>query len=137
MPMPSKEAVRNRLAIVVEDDDALRATLVELLEAEGYAATSVSTLQAARIAMASVVPGVVVLDLSLADEDGASLLAELARDEDAPPVVILSARPDAAWLAVEYGVGVLGKPFHVDDFARQLGRARRERRRPRALFDEE
>jgi DNA-binding NarL/FixJ family response regulator len=64
-----------------------------------------NSLDAARAVLNSDRPDVVLLDLTLAEESGFDLLSELAEDEGAPTVVVLSGRdePRLVVKALEFG----------------------------------
>ncbi|MGH0035421.1 MAG: sigma-54-dependent transcriptional regulator [Myxococcota bacterium] len=67
----------NDLAIlIVEDDPDFRASLVSLLEREGYRLHEAGTLAGAREALAEAAPDVVLLDLGLPDGSGLELLSD-------------------------------------------------------------
>lgn len=121
--------------LVIEDDEAVRATIVEVLEEAGLEVRAVATLDEGRRFASPGFAGVLILDLSLADEDATALLEELADRPAAPPVVIVSARRDAPWLAAEFGVLSVPKPFRIEQLVAQIIRARSEHRRPRRLDD--
>lgn len=117
-------------ALVIEDDLALREVIAELLSEEGYRFTVAATLHDARERIAKERPNVVLLDLVLGGESGEVLLSDLTHDELAPAIVIVSAHRDARKVAERYRVGLLSKPFDVDDLVRAIEEAIREQRRP-------
>jgi len=83
--------------LLVEDDRELRATLREALEVEGYRILAAASAADARALMAHAgrASGIdlVLLDLSLPDGTGESLLAEIRRDR-ATPVIVVTAQQD-------------------------------------------
>ena len=99
--------------LVLEDDDAVACGVCELLEEAGYATVRVEGIVDARRTMASRPIHCVILDLELRDERGRHLLDDVAGFRDAPPVLILSGRPEAPSVAKEFGIPHLGKPFSV------------------------
>lgn len=62
--------------LVVEDDEDFRASVVALVEREGFQTREASTLSHARDQILERAPDVVLLDLSLPDGDGLDLLAQ-------------------------------------------------------------
>jgi CheY-like chemotaxis protein len=114
--------------LIVDDDDALRATLCDLFRDEGYtvfeAADGVAALERLRTYPE---PLVVLLDWQLPRLDGLGVLQALAADAaSAPPYVffLLTATQDViTWrlrhhevaIPPELSVTLLGKPFDVED----------------------
>ncbi len=78
--------------LLVEDDDAIRASLAELLEREGYAVTAVRTLHDAKAAATQAPPALVLLDWMLPDGQGIDLLASFRSAGKTAPIIVLSAR---------------------------------------------
>jgi DNA-binding response OmpR family regulator len=107
--------------LVVEDEEDLLEVLTERLEWEGYAVEPVSTLAAARTALAATLPRLVLLDLMLPDGSGLDFLAEMraSPSHTNTPVLILSgmgeenasrhgmARGASGWLTKPVGGEVL------------------------------
>ncbi|HEY8426784.1 MAG TPA: response regulator [Sandaracinaceae bacterium] len=73
--------LRAASVLLVEDDDALRGSLAELLAPHGYHVHATGTLADARATVANVRPDVAIIDVKLPDGSGAELARELmARD---------------------------------------------------------
>jgi two-component system, OmpR family, KDP operon response regulator KdpE len=99
--------------LLVEDDDATRASLATFLRGHGHdvreassAAASISAWQAAR-------PDVIVLDLGLPDRDGLSVIRHVRR-EATTPILVLSAREREADKVTALDAGAddyVTKPF--------------------------
>jgi two-component system response regulator MprA len=102
--------------LIVEDDREIRASIVELLEDEGY---RVAVAESGAVALESLrgavtLPGLLLLDLMMPDMDGFQFRAEQLKDERlAPiPVVLMTAGFDLAAKAKQLQVqGYLRKPF--------------------------
>lgn len=102
--------------LVVEDDDALRATLVQQLEAAKLGiAGAVATVAAARRALASR-PSIALVDLCLPDGNGAEVIAE-ARALGVPALV-LSAHGDDGSVFGALRAGASGYCLKVDGYER-------------------
>src|SRR5262245_35646759 len=103
-PFVDRPPDRPLRSLVVDDEEAVRQVLTILLEQEGYEAQAVATLDEARVAVAQQKPDLLILDITLGALSGAELLAELARDPDAPVTVIVSGTVSSFELALRYGV---------------------------------
>jgi DNA-binding NtrC family response regulator len=117
--------------LVLEDDEAMGIALADALADLGWDATVVDTLAAARTAIHDVHPSLLVLDLTLREEFGATLLDELAGRDDAPATVIVSGFGLAPLVAARYEVELVDKPFEVDTFLDAVDRAERDAKKPR------
>lgn len=96
-----------RRVLVVEDDAQVSASLLALLESEGYAPVAARSLAEARAANAAGFD-VVLLDWRLPDGEGIDLLKELRKTSDVP-VLMVTAR-------VEVIDRVLGLEIGADDY---------------------
>ncbi len=79
--------------LVIEDDDAHRLLLQEVLEIGGYVVTAIDSAVGAIGIVHDLRPHIILLDLGLPLRSGASLLAELKADPRTAdlPVVVVSA----------------------------------------------
>ena len=96
--------------LIVEDDDAVRALLVEILSAAGFSITAVGLAEDALEVLRVRVPALVILDLGMPEGmmQGVEFLATL-RETDAwktIPVVIFSALGDVVNRDVTTRLGV-------------------------------
>jgi two-component system, OmpR family, response regulator len=90
---PTKHEI-TRSVLIVEDDPLIQLRLETLLESAGYSVTCVCSAQQAREAIAVVFFPIVIIDRTLADDDGITLCKDL-RIGDRPSrvfVLVLSAR---------------------------------------------
>ncbi len=104
-------------ALIVDDDLGLLAGLGELVRREGLAVAEASTLKQAREEIAANPPDILLVDLSLPDGNGLSLL-DAFEPASAPEVVLITgnASVETAVEALRHGVtDYLTKPV---DFAR-------------------
>jgi CheY-like chemotaxis protein len=108
--------------LVVEDDEDIRTSLVQVLEDEGYA---VSSAQNGRVALnvlaaleGNVRPRLILLDLMMPVLDGRGFMEEQARVPDLSriPVLILSASGTAESTPrpANLSTAILKKPFTLD-----------------------
>lgn len=79
--------------LLIEDDDAIRTSLVRSLTAAGHVLTAVATGADGIAVVARDKPDVVLLDLGLPDLDGRDVLAML-RAVSEVPVIVATARDD-------------------------------------------
>lgn len=111
--------------LVVEDDDLVRQTLVDILELNGYrvrfATNGVDGLSLAR----EMQPSLVVTDIEMPGMTGYELISELRRDERlrGVPVVIITAKVDrpSTRRGMELGADdCITKPFTEDEVLRSI-----------------
>ena len=107
-----------RHIMVVEDDEAIRETLAEVLEGEGYGVTRAANgAEALERLHGSGRADLILLDLMMPVMDGWELRARLRSDPQyaAIPVVVVSAHHAVAGQADRLGVQAwLAKPFDID-----------------------
>ncbi len=122
--MPSDSA--EPLAVVVEDDDALRAMIRELLETAGFTTVGCPDGSKGIEAVRTLHPSVVTLDLHMPGMDGVEVLDRLGSDvaTASVPVVIVSAYSSDLRLRSRKQIkAIIQKPFDVDDLCRTVRRA--------------
>ena len=116
--------------LLVEDDRALRRTLIEALELEGYAVHSAASLSEGLALLAhGGDTDLVLLDLGLPDGDGRTLLATL-RQRSALPLIVISAAPADTHTVALLDAGAddyLVKPFAIDELLARMRVALRHR----------
>src|SRR5262245_37399878 len=106
--------------IVIEDDDAIRANVVELLTAEGFHALAAEDGRAGvRLAM-SELPDLVVCDIGMPELDGYGVLTALRANPATAyvPFVFLSAKADRDAVRTGMSLGAddyVTKPFTRTD----------------------
>jgi CheY-like chemotaxis protein len=101
--------------LVVEDDDASREALRDLLVDEGYAvATALNGRLALEYLRGAPAPSLILLDLLMPEMDGDAFLGERKRDPalSAIPVILMSA--GAGLVPPGLGVPVVPKPPDID-----------------------
>ncbi|MBI5252118.1 MAG: sigma-54-dependent Fis family transcriptional regulator [Desulfomonile tiedjei] len=118
--------------LIVDDEVQLVRHLEHLLRREGYQAIGVHDGEAARTAVATFFPDVVLLDLKLPDIDGNTLLTELAERHPTAGYVIITAFGSirSAVEATRRGAReYLTKPFEPDELLLAVRNAMRDRLR--------
>ena len=107
-----------RTVLVVEDDDAVSALLIDLLQERGYHAVPAFNGKTALSLARRLKPHLITLDLALPHLDGQAVLKRLKADPDTRdiPVVVISAftqiLPAGDRKKLAY---LLGKPFDVTE----------------------
>jgi CheY-like chemotaxis protein len=123
--------------LVLDDDEAALAGIVELLQDGGYAVTAAETYDAAKQLLALEGYDLLISDLRLRGFNGLHLVRQLYRDRPEMGLVIITGY-DEPMIEVEagrYGAEFIRKPIKPAEFmktiARSLADVRRQRRWPR------
>lgn len=128
-------SAEERRALVVEDDEDIRALLHELLSQSGFDVSAVPDGASAIGVLDDVDPDLITLDLNLPDLDGIEVCRRVRQSTDAY-VMMITARPDEIDRLVGLETGAddyLSKPFSPREFkARVAAMMRRPRRRDEA-----
>lgn len=123
---PTEQSERpNTIArvLVVDDEEAIAATVSELLTEEGYAVRTVTDSRKAVETFSAFHPDLVILDVLMPSVDGISLCLQLRRESDVP-VLFLSAKREAPDRVVGLRIGAddyVGKPFDNDELLARIG----------------
>lgn len=113
--------------LVVDDDDDVRNVVVRALQNDGHVVDGAADLAQARKAIGDC-HELIVLDVSLPSGSGLTLCRELRADQDATPILLLTARSGVASRVEGLDAGAddyLVKPFAVAELrarVRALGR---------------
>lgn len=131
------KAATNARVLVVEDDAAIRATLVDMLELNGYEVLQADNGPAGLEQAKRASPDIILTDISMPGLDGFGLIAALHGTDEtrAIPVIILSASVEPETMRKSMDLGAedyLVKPFSEDQLLGSI-RARLEKK---ALLDE-
>jgi two-component system, OmpR family, KDP operon response regulator KdpE len=113
--------------VLIEDDAALRLTLVATLKAEGYRVVEAGAAAEGVRMVAHAHPDMVILDLGLPDADGMDVLRVL-RAKSVVPIVVLTARDQeiAKVEALDLGADdYVTKPFGVAELLARIRSALR------------
>ena len=133
---PPGSRVAANVVLIVDDDEAMRETLVEILERTGIPAEGVASAAAALSRQAALAPSVALVDNRLPDSSGVDLGAALkARDADLTVLLVTGyASLENAIAAVGHFDGYLTKPVPPVELVRvvragiESARLRRENR---------
>lgn len=111
-----------RRVLIVDDNEALRDSLADVLDEEGWSVDLADDTESALAAIGRAIPSVVVLDLTLPGSDPHHIALKITAASGAP-VVVLSARADIAQQAERVGAAAyMSKPFELVDFLALLER---------------
>lgn len=113
--------MEDRIAVLlVDDDEAIRQVVCDLLEDEGFAAFAVETHAEARAVIARETISLVLLDTT---DRGLAVSPQLPFAEPHPPVVLFSAAAGIEARATAMRAdGWLAKPFAVDELLGVIAR---------------
>jgi CheY-like chemotaxis protein len=101
--------------LVVDDDPAIRESVAEILELEGYAPMTAGNGQEALAVVAQTAPDLVLLDMRMPIMDGWSFAREIAPRRAGLKLLVMTAAQDAeAWANQVQADGFLAKPFDLD-----------------------
>lgn len=104
--------------LIIEDDAAIRDTLAEILEYEGFRVVAIASGEAAlQQLQAGLRPGLILLDLTMPEVNGWGIAGQLRRIPALAgvPVVVISGVHDVEQQAAALGVdGCLLKPVEVE-----------------------
>jgi DNA-binding response OmpR family regulator len=115
--------VRAERILVVDDDEALRETLAEVLSDEGYDVVAVGDGAAALEHVGDSPTDLIILDVMLPRMDAYSFRAAQleAQHHSTPPVIVLSAVPDLASAATRLKAAAwIAKPFRLDELLSRI-----------------
>jgi CheY-like chemotaxis protein len=110
--------------LVVDDDQDIRETIREVLEAEGYSVATAENGAAALERLRQVHPQLILLDLTMPVMDGISFREEQMNDDSlsAIPTIVMSARTDPGKDAGPLLVrACLSKPLDLDELLGLVG----------------
>jgi CheY-like chemotaxis protein len=111
-------------ALVLEDDDAVRALVKKLLESNGYTVIAVADGLEGLMALERNTPDVVICDMMMPNLDGMTFTKAIKKHSQTKslPVIFLTAKTDSRTVAEGISAGAkyyLTKPFsHADLLAK-------------------
>jgi DNA-binding response OmpR family regulator len=110
--------------MVIEDYDALRETICNVLQADGHEPCGVSAAEDVDDTPVGYVPDLYIVDINLPDENGISLARRIRRSQPDAGIVIVSARTALSDRIDGYGSGAnlyLTKPIQLDELRAVVG----------------
>jgi DNA-binding NtrC family response regulator len=103
--------------LIIDDEKNIRTTLARGLDLEGFVVEGAEDGASGMKSLASFQPDLVLLDLKLPDTDGLTVLEQIRKQKDPPPVVMMSGHGtlDAAVRATRLGaLDFLEKPVEME-----------------------
>jgi len=122
IPQPPPRGVRSGARVLLVDDDpTVRDSLSDVLVAEGYFVVPAANGQQA-LELASQSPvDLVLLDLNMPIRNGWDTFEQLTREHPLIPVIIVTARPNQLFTALNAGAGaLLEKPLDIPMMLRTM-----------------
>jgi two-component system response regulator (stage 0 sporulation protein F) len=110
-----------RKILVVDDEDDFRASIVMILEAEGWEVREARDGAEALALLRKWDPAIMMLDWRMPVMDGAEVLRQLERHPRRPRIVLVTASAQRSELARQHGIRFhLAKPFEMDNLLQLL-----------------
>lgn len=102
--------------LVIDDDNAIRMTIADVLEAEGYPVATAVNGADGLVVLEQVKPALVLLDMRMPVLDGWGFARTLQERGIKVPIVVLTAAQDARrWAREINAADVVAKPFDLID----------------------
>jgi CheY-like chemotaxis protein len=114
--------------LVIDDDDVVRETIVQMLEENGHAVISAEDGRRGVIAYLAERPDLVVTDIIMPEKEGIQTIMEIRAERPNAKIIAMSGggrigNTDFLKIARQLGASdVIAKPFDPDDFIRRVAR---------------
>ena len=109
--------------LVVDDDEAIRSAVTQILEFEGYSVVAAADGAEALAAVEAALPCLVLLDMRMPILDGWGFAAALRQRGLRIPIAVMTAAHNAQrWCDEIGGDACLSKPFDLDDMVATVAR---------------
>jgi CheY-like chemotaxis protein len=109
--------------LVVDDDRAIRQTLADILETEGYSVVQAANGAEALIQIGESLPRLILLDMRMPVMDGWQFARALKRHGLRFPIIVITAAQNARqWAQEVEAQDFLAKPFELDDLVEKVQR---------------
>jgi two-component system, LuxR family, response regulator FixJ len=125
---------------VVEDDAAMRDSLVEMLEDGGFTVRAYTRAEELLSRGAAIEPGCIVSDVRMPGMDGLTLLRRLRASGSTIPLMLITGHGDVSMAVASMKAGAvdfLEKPFEAEALLTALGAALSHSPRPDKVEDRE
>ncbi len=111
--------------LFIEDDERFRKFTSLALEKEGYSVVQAQDGKSGLTALKTGIVDLILLDLRLPDIDGLEILKTIRRNNDAVPVIIVSAVEDLKKKVMSFELGCddyVVKPFYIEELVSRIRR---------------
>jgi DNA-binding response OmpR family regulator len=124
-------SVAARPILVVDDDPEILAMLRDFLESEGHTVRTAANGEEALIALTTVRPSLILLDMRMPVLDGWGFAERYRAAAFGYPIVVMTAAESARRWAEEIGAtAYIAKPFDVDELLQTIERHRQRDTKP-------
>ena len=107
--------------LLVDDDSTVRDSLNDVLQSEGYLVIPAENGQQALDLAGKASVDLVLLDLNMPVKNGWDTFEQLTREHPLIPVIVVTARPNQLFTAINAGVGaLLEKPMDIPMLLRTM-----------------
>jgi DNA-binding response OmpR family regulator len=117
--------------LIVEDEQELSKSMVQYLQTENYLCETAADVKTARQKIEAFDYDCILLDVTLPDGNGLSLLNELKKDKKSDGVIVISAKDSISDRILGLNLGAddyLVKPFHLSELNARVSAVIRRRR---------
>jgi FixJ family two-component response regulator len=114
---------------IIDDDEVLCASLVDLMSSVGYRTEAFVSAEAFLMSDKRVSSDCIIADVHMPGMSGLDLIRELRTQEIMTPVVLITAQPDKRLDGEAAAIGalcLLRKPFDVSSLLEHIARSLRE-----------
>jgi len=123
--MAQEKDFKNKIIMVVDDDESVLSFLSFSLKSEGFQVISVDTAEHAFESLKAKVPDLILLDIMLPHMDGFTMCNQLRQDSrfEKTPIIFITAYADPTTLDKTKEVGAQGlieKPIMFDELYLQV-----------------
>jgi two-component system KDP operon response regulator KdpE len=123
--------------LIVDEDRAMRRYLRSALAAHGYQVYDFDTPKSVLAALYDYRPNVLILDPESGDNDGIPIIAEIRKNWDLMPVLVISEQTDISFRIRALDAGAndyMVKPFSIEELAARIRVAIRHAQPSNTLF---
>ena len=110
-----------RFILIVDDDAAIRSTVSEILELEGFTVETAANGSEALITIHRQLPRLIILDMRMPVMDGWVFARTLRKEGVSVPILVMTAAQNARRWAEEIGADAfIAKPFDLEELLRAV-----------------